>query len=233
MEKIKAIREALKMKQSEFSEELGITQTYLSAIETGRRQVTSKIANALFKKFNVAPEWYYNDNGNIFNITMGNTNGVNDGVNNIQSPKDYVINPPAKDILYKEYYEENKIDFYYRHQDRQLNKLLSVAITELKQSFNDYLKLIKVSESFGAPDFIREKFPLGPNFKDYKKEFDFDFAESHNHITDKKLLKCFQLVAYESQIEGDRMSISQLISYMDMYADFYKGFIKESVYNKD
>jgi transcriptional regulator with XRE-family HTH domain len=226
MEKIKAVREALKLKQSEFSAQLGITQTYLSAIETGRRQVTSKIANSLFKKFNVAPEWYYNDNGNIFNITMGNTNGVNDGVNNIQTPKDYLINPPAKEILYKGYYEDNKIDFYYGHTDRQLNKLLSVSITDFKQCFNDYLKLIKVSESFGSPDFIREKFVLGPNFNEYKKELDTDFFESHSHITDKKLLKCFQLVGYESQVESTRMYISQLINYMDMYTDFYKGYTK-------
>ncbi|WP_295714191.1 helix-turn-helix transcriptional regulator [Mucilaginibacter sp.] len=232
MEKIKAVREALNLKQNEFATALKITQSYLSALETGRKNVTNKIVEILIEKFKISPEWYYNNNGDIFNSSMGNIIGETNGENDVQLQKDYVTNPPAKEILYKGYYEENKIDFYYRHPDRQLNKLLSVSITELKQAFTDYSKLVKVSESFGAPDFIREKFPLGSNFKDYKKEFDFDFGESHNHITDKKLLKCFLLVAYESEIEGDRMAISQLINYMDMYADFYKGYTKESQFNK-
>ena len=92
MEKIQIVREALKLKQKEFSTELGISQSYLSAMETGRKQVTSKLANVLFKKFNVSPEWLYNDNGDIFNITMCNIDGVKNGVNLMQDQDNVIDN---------------------------------------------------------------------------------------------------------------------------------------------
>lgn len=229
MEKIKAVREALKLKQNEFAERLNITQSYLSALETGRKGVTNKVIETLIELFNVSPEWYYNNNGNIFNSSMGNIGGVNDGVNITELTKDSDLSTPGKEIIYNGNYDQNRIDFYYRHPDHRLSKLLSVAINDFKQSFNDYSKLVKISNDFGSPDFIKEKFEIGPKFNDYKKTVDSEFAENHNHITDKKLFKCFQLVAYESEIEHNRNAISQLINYMEMYVDFYTGNTKESL----
>ncbi len=164
MQKIKAIREALNLKQSEFSAALDISQTYLSAIETGRRQFTSKLANILFKKFNVSPEWLYNDNGNIFNSTMGNTNGVNDGVNS---------GKPGQNLEYTGFKDSPnvaKVKLFW--------KQVALYDTEFDESFEDYSSLeLLLTDGIGAcftkpNEIINEVFAdiQNADYNDIKKE---------------------------------------------------------------
>lgn len=65
-ERIKSIRNALKMKQSDFAKELTISQGHLSDIENGRKDVTNKIQEIIILKFNVNEEWLRNGNGEMF-----------------------------------------------------------------------------------------------------------------------------------------------------------------------
>lgn len=104
MQNIKLIREDKKLKQDEFARELGITQSYLSALETGRKNVTNKLVQKLFDFFNISPQWFYNDIGNMYNSSMGNIDGVNDGVN---WNKTHTLNPHLNPHLSSDHMGDN------------------------------------------------------------------------------------------------------------------------------
>ncbi len=67
--KLKQIRKELRLNQTEMADELGIRQSYYSALERGEKQITTKITTVLFNKLNVSPNWFYNATGNIFTPT--------------------------------------------------------------------------------------------------------------------------------------------------------------------
>ena len=56
-EKIRKIRKDLNLSQSIFSEKLNISTAYLSEIENGRKDITTKIIQALKKEFNISSDW--------------------------------------------------------------------------------------------------------------------------------------------------------------------------------
>lgn len=55
-EDVKAIRVKMDLTQSEFAHLLGVTQTWISYIETGQRQVTGKLRIKIAQTFGVGPE---------------------------------------------------------------------------------------------------------------------------------------------------------------------------------
>jgi transcriptional regulator with XRE-family HTH domain len=225
--KLKQLRQYLGLGQQEVATILNVSQPYYSAIERGKKPITNKLLEEISLKFEIDKEYFSSSTLKPIQeykgvrtkeYIGGNSGGLNSEAKNNQVP------------FYTGYFEENKIDFYYRHPENSLNKLLSVAIDELKSSYNDYHKLINISINFGQPDFMKEKFNEKQDFKGYKKQLDADLLEDHNHITDQKLLKCFRLIAYQQNSEDYSNSLSQLIFYMDKYQDMYKGYIHPNIF---
>ena len=66
-ERIRALRKALKLKQSDFGKQIGLTQTSLSMIERGANTLTDKNIRLICSVFNVREEWLRTGNGNMFN----------------------------------------------------------------------------------------------------------------------------------------------------------------------
>lgn len=56
-ERIKWVREYYNRSQADFSEILGIDQSYLSYIENGKKKPSDKIIRKLIADYNVNPEW--------------------------------------------------------------------------------------------------------------------------------------------------------------------------------
>lgn len=56
-EKIKQIRQAYNLSGKDFSFKIGISAPYLSEIESGKKDVTPKIIQALKKEFNISSDW--------------------------------------------------------------------------------------------------------------------------------------------------------------------------------
>lgn len=61
--RVKNIREKLGYNQSKFSEEMNIKQPHLSFIESGKKDVTTKLIFQLVKKFNVSADWLITGKG--------------------------------------------------------------------------------------------------------------------------------------------------------------------------
>jgi len=57
--RLKHLRDSLKMSQNDFAKKIGITQSYLSAVEGGRKEVTVKMALVLFELFKVSLDWIF------------------------------------------------------------------------------------------------------------------------------------------------------------------------------
>lgn len=63
---LRQVREALHMKQKEFADKLSITQSYLSAVELGKKELTAKLSRKLIELFKVSPTWLMQGKGSIF-----------------------------------------------------------------------------------------------------------------------------------------------------------------------
>lgn len=64
--RFKEIRNELKIKQSDFSKALAISQGHASDIENGRKNVSDRIIEILNLKFNVNETWLRTGNGSKF-----------------------------------------------------------------------------------------------------------------------------------------------------------------------
>ena len=65
-ERIKVIRQSLKMTMERFGERLGVTKTAISNIEKSNRNVTEQMRKAICREFNVNEEWLRSGNGEMF-----------------------------------------------------------------------------------------------------------------------------------------------------------------------
>lgn len=66
-EKIKEIRAALRMNQTDFAKRLGLTQTALSMIESGKSTLTNKNIKFICTTFHVNESWFRTGAGSMFN----------------------------------------------------------------------------------------------------------------------------------------------------------------------
>ncbi len=66
-ERVKQMRKALKLSQEVVSEVLGIGNSALSMIETGRAKLSERNKNILVQEYNVNPEWLDTGKGEMFN----------------------------------------------------------------------------------------------------------------------------------------------------------------------
>lgn len=65
-ERVKQIRQALNLNQSDFASRIGIGQAGLSAIEKGIRSLTERNIQLICTEFNIREEWLRTGNGEMF-----------------------------------------------------------------------------------------------------------------------------------------------------------------------
>lgn len=187
--KLKIIRQALSLSQKDFADKIGIKQSYYSALELGKKDIsTSKVLQILFDKIGVNPEWYYNSNGDIFN-----------------SANVYIRRGKAG---VKAQEELSKLTHHWEY-IHQFNDLLSTNYPDLLKLQSNIRELIKFQSAIGLLDeskimntyiFGAEFFKQAKSFKEYKdkglqaykelmpyREFLSKYASmSHQFITDLK-----------------------------------------------
>lgn len=65
-ERIKQIRKTLSLSQKEFGERLGVTDSAISIIESGRRNITEQMEKSICREFNVNYDWLKYGTGEMF-----------------------------------------------------------------------------------------------------------------------------------------------------------------------
>ena len=68
-------RKQLRLTQAELATSLGFKQSYISNIEKGRNEVTSNIVIAMYRLYNISPEWLITGQGNMISNFIYETAG--------------------------------------------------------------------------------------------------------------------------------------------------------------
>lgn len=98
--KIKQLRVDLNLSQEEFAEKLNVSQSYFSAIERGKKQISNKMLSKVCDVFGVNRSYFFGggDQSNASTL-MGKNMGVNMGVfgNNRNGKKEFTHPSPTSD----------------------------------------------------------------------------------------------------------------------------------------
>lgn len=65
-EKLILVRKTLNLSQEDFAKKLGLARSSLSEIETKKNPVNQRIKLLLYSVYNVNPDWFENDVGEMF-----------------------------------------------------------------------------------------------------------------------------------------------------------------------
>ena len=88
---VQKFRNSKKLKQSEFGEILGIKQSYVSDIESGRKKITQDLLNKLTEKFGDISEYYEDKTENEISTLKSALEIINKQIESIRT-KDEQIN---------------------------------------------------------------------------------------------------------------------------------------------
>ena len=69
--RVKVVRKALNLVQTEFSKRLGISQNYLSQIESGAKEPSDMIIIAICREYHVSEDWLRTGEGEMFTRRTG------------------------------------------------------------------------------------------------------------------------------------------------------------------
>jgi len=75
--RLKSLRKKLDLTQAEFAEKLGISQTFLSDIEKGKKGFSASILLSLWR-LNVNLDWFVGGEGNMFRTASRNDTLINE-----------------------------------------------------------------------------------------------------------------------------------------------------------
>lgn len=64
--RIRELRKILGLNQDELGKKIGITNTAVSKLEKGERNITEQVVLSICREFNVNEEWLRNGNGEMF-----------------------------------------------------------------------------------------------------------------------------------------------------------------------
>ena len=65
--RLRAVRKALKLNQSEFGKKIGLAQTAISTLELGNNPITNKNVKLICVTFNINEQWLRAGEGEMFN----------------------------------------------------------------------------------------------------------------------------------------------------------------------
>lgn len=207
--RLKYIREALKMRQLEFANAIGVRQSYYSEVETGKRKIGNKITEKLREKFSISSDWLYLGEGDMY-ITK------KDSFSTLKAVP--TLYPTAK----KSKRGFDPVEGYIGLSENDLDYELSIEIEQLKEDYEAHSKLTQAIHSVKPPAFFIKKFPILKDFKEYKQEIEREFAEDHQHLEGTSFYKIFKIIElYQSGQEHQRRQLSTLIDYFHRYSDFF------------
>lgn len=121
-ERIKAMRKAVSLTQTEFANRLGLAQNTIAAYESGKRSPNDAIIRAICKEFNVNEQWLRNGEGSMF----------------VEMSRDEVINQYLGELVKS---TDPEVDF----QKRFVRALAQLSIEEWKM-IESFVESIKKNE---------------------------------------------------------------------------------------
>lgn len=97
--RIKELRNFLKLSQSDFGKQIGVSTTTISEMETGTTTILDRTIITICLKFNVNEEWLRTGKGQMFNIIDKKFNEFFEIYNSLSTPLQEFLLKVANDLL--------------------------------------------------------------------------------------------------------------------------------------
>lgn len=199
--------------QKQVAASIAVSQSFYSDIEKGRRNLTDKFLDKICSKLPISKAWMLTGQGEIFTPNQGNKT-YSFSVPPLYQSKNFIY--PTQVRGFKPY------DFYNSLSSKDLDFEISIELEKLNDTFEDYRKLKVFLHKVNAPGFLKDKFPVGPDFKTWHKSLVSEFLETHSHIKDEKQLRVLKIVdLYQSSHDHWSLQLSNFINYLYNYADMF------------
>lgn len=99
-ERFKTLRQHLKLSQKEFGERIGITQSHIASLESGRRDISDRTIKYICEIWGVNEEWIKHGTGEMFIDFVDDLKDIDDDTREILK-KFQKLNDSDKDKMKK------------------------------------------------------------------------------------------------------------------------------------
>jgi transcriptional regulator with XRE-family HTH domain len=126
-------RKHLRLTQADLATSLGFKQSYISNIEKGRNEVTSNIVIAMYRLYNISPEWLITGQGSMISHFVHDPSGGKTTIENhaetIHTDENLMVDPKLVESLQQTIKsQENTILL-----QEKVIKMLEFELEKLKQ----------------------------------------------------------------------------------------------------
>lgn len=134
---LKKIRKERKINQTEFAKSLDISQSYLSDLENGRKNISMNTVQKIAKKLNVSVGYLTSGNKMYSDLTENEAKQQilqmkkilnNDNKNKENNLKNNLLEIIQKDLSYLEVHYLNNMYNFYELEKEQRDNLLSISV---------------------------------------------------------------------------------------------------------
>lgn len=166
--KLRQLRQLLDLNQDEFAVELGISQPYYSAIESGKKKLTNKLLEQIKIKWNVDRSYFENPNISATEYLIDKRGDKLGGMLGVRQEIRALGVSFDKNFLYKA-----TLDLAISHPE--LSKLhydisdLSALLADIENIFSNYLDYFSLNEGIKAASYSDYKQKLINQLREYEK----------------------------------------------------------------
>ena len=212
--KLTLIKSSLKLNQVEFAKKLGVAQSYLSDLEKGKREVTSKLIISLIREFNVSSDWLLADKGNMF---------LDEDNESFELAKRY-LEMGYESKLENKHYEYRQLKYYNSFSTSTLRTHSELELDAFRHTFESFQKLKSIIHFLAPNSFLAtEKYKKITTFSSYMEKS----VEEDPFLDEKK----------KRDSLGERASLLLRILWYRNIRDFFNDQIYNCIYymedNKD
>lgn len=195
---------------SEFSKKIDVSNGYLAKQKSNNANIGSHILEKIVRNFpEINIHWLVTGEGQMLVSTNERSSLIENNKKFIDSYMFGMIgNYDLRQIYYYEYYNES-----------QLKKIKESSIRKLEDVYNSVKKLTNVMHYFKVEDtYLKNKFPIMPNFEDYLKEINEEIHElicDAGKLTDNRLKQILYILYYEENRNHWISILEKMIDYFN------------------
>lgn len=234
--KLRIIRQSLRISQAEMAALMGITQSHYSNLESGKKNIAAHLIVALFEVLKVSPSWFFKEEGEIFSepLTPKDADEDMSNENNAHTSKSHQISPTDISMGQIMHYlaleeqglsfddcikapEESSVDIlhsyqrqavksYYQLSDRSLDNKIVILKREYKDLYNDYYMLVEAINNFELGSYSA-KLEIPISLNEKLEKIEKNVISEYAEIEDNKLKVIFHLLEYEDEIETIKQAL--------------------------
>lgn len=216
-DKLTLIKSSLGFNQVEFAKKLGVAQSYLSDLEKGKREITSKLIVSLIREFNISSDWLLADKGDMF---------LEEDIESLELAKRY-LEMSFTSKLENHHFEYRQLKYYNSFSTSTLRTHCELELDAFRHTFESFQKLKSIihflaPNSFLATEKYKKVITFNSYIKDCVEEDSFlDEKKKRDHLSERASL-LLRIIWYRNKREFYNDAIYNCIFYMEDNKDYLK-----------